>query len=136
MSSQILGSDLDRAKHVIRTINDHLPSRGTIRCPTGTSRKVRFVLRHDALRAMVRPRQHPRVAAAFACSEVPSHTYHGRLSYHRDPVTARHTQVLVPILGKILGLTDTDRNGDLLTYVNTEKEVAALATAIADAMPW
>ena len=130
-------TDLKRAEYAIQTINDYLPSEGEIRSPTGTSPKVRFALRHDALRSMTRPRQHPRVVATFACSEVPSHTYSGRLSYyHKDPVTARHIQVLVPVLGKAVGLSDdqVDRNGDPVTYVSTIEEVQALATAIARAM--
>ncbi len=135
MTTPILGSDLDRTEYVIRTIDDYLPSRGTVRLPTGTSPKVRVVLRHDALRAMTCPKQHPRVAGAFACSEVPSHTYQGRRSYHGDPVTVHHIQVLVPVLGKALGLTYTGRNNDPVTYINTKEEVVALATAIKGAMP-
>ena len=71
MSSQVPSqpipgnSDLERAKKTIQIINACLPSPGDVRPPKGETDQVRLVLRHKGLRARVRPRQHPRIAAAF-----------------------------------------------------------------------
>ena len=132
MSMLIPGkTGLDRAKYTIKTIDRYLPSPGDIRRPSGTrSKKLRWALRHEDLRPITRPGQHPRVAAAFSCSKVPRHTYQGRFSYQGDHVGAFFTQVLVPVLGTALGLTYLDRNNDPVTYVATVEEVEALATEI------
>ena len=43
-------------------------------------------------------------------------------------------QVLVPVLGKDIGLTKKDRNGDWVTYVTTVDEAIALGNKFAAAM--
>lgn len=129
-------SGLDRAEFTIRRINDFLPSPGEIRSPTGKSRKIRWSLRHNDLRLKTSPRQHPRVAATFDCDEVIGRTYEGRLSYDGSPVTAFYTQVLVPVLGRDIGLKYRDKNNDPVTYVATVEEVEALATEIRRVWPY
>ena len=49
-------------------------------------------------------------------------------------VRADHVQVLVPVLGKDIGLTKKDRNGDWVTYVTTVDEAIALGNELAIAM--
>lgn len=123
---------LDRAEYTIQTINKHLPSLGDIRPPMGKTWQVRFVLRHDALLSRVRPRQHPRVAAVFEA--VPRTRLWQKKSFHGHSVNVGDIQILVPILGREIGLTDVDRNDDWVTYVTTQEEVEALAVAIAAAI--
>ena len=47
---------------------------------------------------------------------------------------ADHVQVLVPVLGKDIGLTKKDRNGDWVTCVTTVDEAIALGNKLAIAM--
>lgn len=77
---------------------------------------LRWVLRHKDLETMTRPGQHPRVAAAYDCDYVIGRAWEkeNRLSYDGSLVTAFYTQVLVPVLGKDLGLTYEDHNKDSL----------------------
>ena len=125
-------SGLERAKNAIDIINDCLPSPGQIRRPQGKTDQVRFVLRHDRLRSKLRPRQHPRVAAAFTPSSLSGNE---RSFLYGHPVGKSHVQVLVPVLGKDIGLTGKDRNDDPVTYVTTIGEAKALGERIAKAMP-
>ena len=43
-------------------------------------------------------------------------------------------QVLVPVLGKDIGLTKKDRNGDWVTYITTVDEATVLADKLAAAI--
>ena len=130
---------LDRAEWTIRKINEFLPRGGYIRCPKNParSRMLRWVLRHKDLETMTRRGQHPRVVAAYDCDHVIGRDWEkeNRLSHDGSLVTAFYAQVLVPILGKDLGLTYTDRCGDLVTYVATVEEVTDLATEIRRVWP-
>ena len=130
---------LDRAEWAIQKINEFLPRGGCIRRPKNParSRMLRWVLRHKDLETMTRRGQHPRVAAAYDCDRVIGRDWEkeDRLSYDGSLVTARYTQVLVPVLGKTLGLPYTDRSGDPVTYVATEEEVEDLATEIRRVWP-
>ena len=130
---------LDRAKWTIQRINEFLPPGGSIRYPKNParSRMLRWVLRHQDLETLTRLGQHPRVAAAYDCDHVIGRDWEkeNRLSYDGSLVTAFYTQVLVPVLGKNLGLTYSDRSGNLVTYVATEEEVKDLATDIRKVWP-
>ena len=117
----------------IQIINECLPSPGDVCPPKGETDQVRFVLRHKSLRARVRPRQHPRIAAAF--KPAPQSSLIGKRSFlGHHPVREDHVQVLVPVLGKDIGLTKKDRNGDWVTYVTTVDEAIALGNKFAAAM--
>ena len=130
---------LDRAEWTIRKINEFLPRGGYIHRPKNPARSkmLRWVLRHKDLETMTRPGQHPRVAAAYDCDYVIGSAWEkeNRLSYDGSLVTAFYTQVLVPVLGKALGLTYLDHNNDPLTYVATVKEVEDLAAEIRRVWP-
>ena len=52
------------------------------------------------------------------------------MSYDGSLVKAVYNQVLVPVLGKAVGLTNLDHNNDPVIYVATGEEVEDLATEI------
>ena len=135
MSYQIPGdNERERNLKTLQIINDLLPSKGIITPPTGKSDLVRHVLTHDSLewKMLEMGKRKPRVAAAWRAeprSKLPQKT-----SFQGNPVERRDVLVLVPLLGRDIGLTERHR-GDPCTYVTNVPEVEALAREICRVWP-
>ena len=124
MSNQIPGSLKNSrdpncvAARAICIIDSLLPSKGRIQPPEGHSEQVRWVLTHSALEPKMKAmgKSKARVAAAFwANSEL---------------------QILVPLLGDEIGLTQPDRNDDPYIRITTVEQLVEIALKIADKMPY
>ena len=74
----------------------------------------------------------PRVAAAFRLN--PRANFWAKRSFHGNPVERRDVMVLVPLLGKDIGLSENHR-GEPFAYVTSGPEVKALAREICRVWP-
>ena len=105
------------AARAICLIDSLLPTRARIQPPVGGSGQVRWVLNHATLEPKMRVmgKNKPRVAAAF---------------WDKSEL-----QILVPLLGDEIGLTQLDRNNDPYISITTVEQLVEIALKIADKMP-
>ena len=105
------------AARAICLIDSLLPTRASIQPPDGDSGQVRWVLNHSTLEPKMRAmgKKKPRVAAAF---------------WDKSEL-----QILVPLLGDEIGLTQLDRNNDPYIRITTVEQLVKIALKIADKMP-
>lgn len=135
MAYQIQGTtERERAEATLQIINDLLPSRGVITPPTGQSDQVRYVLTPDDLVPKMQKmgKRKPRVAAAFRAE--PKSQLWAKRSFQGNPVERRDVMVLVPLLGRDIGLSENHR-GEPFAYVTSVPEVKALAREICRVWP-